>query len=316
MVSVFSGVKSEGTDAFGSVVKFSVVTVLTLAVLFPSSFCAAADSRMTVPESGGSRAALIGHNTTPLATSLPKGTLTVGNYAAGVALTDTVFLATSPWIWSSYNTANLHLRVTTPYKNRTRYGLFLSYFDSFDNTAFLQKGNFVSPESSFFEASPAQTSRYQWESGSTHFLASYDFTAQVTTHLNLHYAYFWNDDFPYSIRMDPGKDTIRDQVDLTSMTQIRIPDTNVQWLVELGVLGLNYELPYLQLGSSFSYLDKSWLIQMGASFSIPMRQAFQRSGWELGRYDDRLHYTANGEAYIERYLQSAIHPEVQVQFFF
>lgn len=259
---------------------------------------------------------LIGHNTTPLAASLPAGTWTVGNYAAGVAVSDSVFVATSPWIWSSYNTANAHLRFTTPFRERQRHGVFLSYFESLPSGPLLEKGNFVSPKNSFFSASPAQTIRYQWQSGSVHLISSYDLTSDIAVNFNLHYAYFWNDDFPYSIRMDPGDDAIRDQVDFTTLTQIRIPHTQLQWLIELGLLGLNYQMPYLQIGTSLSHLSGNWLFQMGASFSVPMNEVTKKSGWQWGRYDDRLHHTKNGDAYIERYLQTALHPEVQIQYFF
>ncbi len=271
------------------------------------------------PSSSRSRARsiVVGHNVTPSAATPKKGTWTVGNYAMGAGITDSVFLATSPWIWSSYNTANIHLKLSTPVSRKVRVGFFGSYFQSYDSGPFLVSqptGLHASTQST--KRVVSDTNRYQWQSASAHLISSVEASDAITVNFNAHYAYFWNDDFPYSIRMDPGRDSLRGQVDVSTLTEFKIPDTEMSWLFELGALGLNYAAPYLQIGSSLVYKDQSWLVQFGASYSVAFNEARYQTGWAPGRYDSRTHTTSDGQAYRQRYLQTALHPEVQVQYFF
>lgn len=263
------------------------------------------------------RSVVVGHNVTPSALTPKKGVWTVGNYAVGVGITDNIFLATSPWVWTSYNTANIHLKFSAPVSRKARVGFFASYFESFDSTQFLVKqptGLHASTLSSKSEV--ADTNRYQWQSASAHLLSSVEASDSITVNFNAHYAYFWNDDFPYSIRMDPGRDSLRGQVDLSTLTEVKVADSEMSWLFELGALGVNYAAPYLQVGSSLVYKDQSWLVQFGASYTVAFNEARYQTGWSPGRYDSRTHYTADGQAYRQRYLQTALHPEVQLQYFF
>lgn len=264
-----------------------------------------------------SRSIVVGHNVTPTASSPKKGVWTVGNYALGVGITDSIFLATSPWVWTSYNTANIHLKVSAPVNRKVRVGVFASYFESYDSAEFLVKQPTGLHASTFSSTSKiSDTNRYQWQSASAHLVSSIEASDSVTVNFNAHYAYFWNDDFPYSIRMDPGRDSLRGQVDLSTLTEVKMSDSELSWLFELGALGVNYAAPYLQLGGSLVYKDESWLVQFGASYSVAFNEAGYQSGWMPGRYDSRTHYTNDGQAYRQRYLQTALHPEVQLQYFF
>jgi hypothetical protein len=289
------------------------------------------------------KAILIGHNVTPT-TDIPlKKSWTVGTYALGVSVTENLFLATSPWIWVSYNTANFHLKYSRAITPSFRVALFGSYFESFNSTPFITEagGNpigdvptgtplpggrgrrrVLSPQSDIHAQAVVstyteQTNRYQWKSASLHMLASYELGERVTVYGNIHYGYFWNDDFPYSIRMDPGHDSIRGQVDMTTLTQVKLGATDFHVLGELGALGVNYLQPYLQIGASLAYLSESWLVQLGASATMPFSEAFTTTGWMPGRYDGRQHESqSENRTYYYRYLQTALHPEVQLQYYF
>lgn len=263
-----------------------------------------------------SRSVVVGHNVTPSTITPKKGTWTVGNYVLGVGLSDSVFLATSPWIWTSYNTANIHLKVATPVSKKVRVGFFGSYFESYESAPFLIQQPSGLHASTLSKSKVSDTNRYQWQSASAHLISGIDISDSITFNFNAHYAYFWNDDFPYSIRMDPGRDSLRGQVDVSTLTEVKLPDSELSWLFELGALGLNYAAPFLQIGSSLVYKDQSWLVQFGASYSVAFKEARYQSGWVPGRYDSRTHYTADGQAYRMRYLQTALHPEVQLQYFF
>lgn len=277
------------------------------------------------------KAIFIGHNVTPTTETLSQGAGTVGNYALAYGITDTLFIATSPWIWASYNTANVHLKWAGNVSEASRLGLFLSYFESFESQPFLKSAGTINgggtrpgrPGGGGPAGGGGGTSttiytaqeRYQWQSASAHGLYSYETANHTHYYFNFHYAYFWNDDFPYSIRMDPGTDTIRHQIDFTMLTQVPLND---EWniLFEFGGLGLNYLYPYMQMGASIAYKNASWLFQLGASYTGQFAELNKSTAWEIGRYDTRTHTTESGQEYYFRYLQTAVHPEIQIQYFF
>jgi hypothetical protein len=279
------------------------------------------------------KAILIGHNVTPTTETVKAGVFTLGNYAVGVGLTDHWFIATSPWIWVSYNTANAHIKWSTEINKNSKFALFGSYFHSYASSPLVQEigGSKVGtrpggPPPTIGGVGPHATAatviygglnRYQWESASIHILYSYDFLWWWTSYFNLHYGYFWNDDFAYSIRMDPGKDSLRGQVDLTTLHTIKLSDSGFHFNLEAGLLGANYNYPYLQLGTSLAFISRLWLIQAGASATMQVDESGLATGWEPGRYDSRTHISASKhKLYYYRYLQTAVHPEIQLQFFF
>jgi hypothetical protein len=275
----------------------------------------------------GNKSLIVGHNVTPTTETLKRGVVTAGNYAVAVGLTDSLFIATSPWIWSSYNTANVHLKWGKAIDRGTRVGLFGSYFQSYNSAPLTSEWNANRTSTTvgnrFGRTTEVTTkyydslNRYQWESSSIHALISHDVHPSATVYMNLHYGYFWNDDYAYSIRMDPGNDAIRDQIDVTSLTVIDVGSDGAKLLLETGVLGLNYVDPYLQIGASLAFTSDSWLVQFGASATMQFQEAGYASGWSPGRHDTRLHYSQTaGKYYTGRYLQTAVHPEVQLQYFF
>lgn len=264
---------------------------------------------------------------TPSTETLAQNQWTVGTFAIARGLTDRLFIATSPWIWISYNTANLHAKWIPVEEGAFRAGLFVSYFESFDAKPL---DNGISGATTrcrppfVCDATPPPGAtvinfgrpRYQWKNISTHILASFAWTRDITTYSSLKLSYFWNDDLPYSIRMDPGSDAIRGQIDGTTLTKLRLAK-DFQAGIEVGVLGANYIEPYLHLGGSISYLNSNWLLQVGASYTIQFSEIGDKSGWTPGRFDERSHVSqSEGDFYYFRYLQTALHPEVQVQYYF
>jgi hypothetical protein len=288
-----------------------------------------------VPKEDVQKAFFIGHNMTPTTETLKPGVATFGDYAAGVGLSDSLFVATSPWIWVSYNTANLHFKWTRPLDPQSRYGFFLSYFESYASAPLVEDlggstntgrpGNGAPPPHHASINPLAVTAntptfrimdRYQWKSTSLHGLYSHKYDFGATTYYSLKFSYFWNDDAPYSIRMDPGSDGIRGQVDLTTLTKFPFWES-FSANIEFGGLGLNYIYPYAHGGLSLAYMSKSWLVDLGASYTVQFRELGQSTAWAPGRYDGRAHTSAiDGETFYFKYLQTALHPEVQFQYFF
>jgi hypothetical protein len=269
----------------------------------------------------------IGHNLTQ-STNVPEAHgWTAGNYAAGYALTENLFIATSPWIWVSYNTYNIHLKWSQPLSPSSTIGFFASYFDSYNSTNLANNSNSRSintPGAPFSAASTptghtvsSSLNRYQWTSYSLHALYSYEYDNNLSQYFNLKYSYFINDDMPYSLRMDPGDDNISDQWDASTLLKVPLGRSHLSWAFELGAIGLNYLSTFAHFGTSISYLNQDWLVQVGASYTAPFSELGKDSALEIGRYDNREHYSKSAnEYYTERYLQVAVHPEVQVQYSF
>ncbi len=275
------------------------------------------------------RVLFIGHNMTPTTEAPSGGEWTLGTYALGAELGKGWFLATSPWIWASYNSANVHLKYANQVSSRDRVGFFFSYFESFESEPLAT--NFAGssplcPPGRNCRRPPGQAAetttvvyglnRYQWQSASSHLLYSHEFDSGLKFYGNTKYTHYWNDDLPYSLRMDPGADSIRNQIDVTTLISDSFGKSPFHWAVEVGALGLNYIYPYFHGGLSLSYRSSSWLIQAGASYTAQFQELSQRSAWVPGRFDTRIHRSQSGQNYYFRYLQTALHPEVQLQFSF
>jgi hypothetical protein len=262
----------------------------------------------------------IGHNLTT-STETPKKSLwTVGNYALGYAVTDDIMLATSPWILTSYNSHNYHLKWTKSISSTERIGVFLSYFESINTTAFMtvRKGapqvldSGTSVQQDYFKLN-----RYQWKSVSTNFLYGVQQANSESLFLNFKYSYYINDDYPFSLRMDPGDEKRRGQIDISSLIKWDEPKENFSWAFEMGVLGLNYVSPFLHTGASIMFYDENWSMQIGASFTAMFNELLSARAYQVGRLDDRAHYSSTENQYYSyRYYQSAVHPEIQIQYSF
>lgn len=261
----------------------------------------------------------IGHNLTPSTEVLRSGAFTVGNYAAGYGVTENLLLATSPWIWTTYNTTNLHLKYSQILSPKSTAGMQLSYFDSFGSSDLVDP-SYSSRPGAFALPTAAEvaigTNRYQWTNYAASGLYSYRYDNGTTQYLNLKYSYFINDDRPYSLRMDPGDDAIRDQIDVSTLVKIPV-EAGASISLEGGILGMNFVEPYAHLGASVGFQKKGWLVQVGASYTVPVSLLGTADGMDIGRMDNRVHYSEIAKRYYtERYLQIAVHPEIQVQYSF
>lgn len=271
-------------------------------------------------------ALFIGHNLTPSTDVAGKYKVTLGNYAAGFGLTENLFVATSPWILYSYNTTNIHLKYSHVISPKSTVGVFASYFDSYNSESLMGQAPYGSgPGNAPFAVGDGLptgasitpgTNRYQWTSYSVHGLYSYRYDSGNTQYFNLKYSYFVNDEMPYSLRMDPGDDSIRDQIDVSTLLKMPVED-DVSVALEGGLLGANYKSPFAHIGASFVFQQPQWLVQVGASYTAPLNEIGRPSAFEVGRMDQRVHYSQIADQYYtERYLQVAVHPEIQIQFNF
>lgn len=282
-----------------------------------------------------SKAVFLGHNTSPSSYSLGKGQVTVGNFGIAMGITEQITVATSPWLWASYEAANVHLKWTRATQDDSRVGILVSYFETFGEKSFLKcagdwEGYLCPNQSSeivqerrqanplgyqLMEAIAAVPTRYQFQAVATHLLYAID-SGRQTYHFNLKFSYFFNDDRPYSIRIDPGSDEIKGQVDATVLLEHRTNE-NLRFNFESGILGLNAFVPSGHIGASAAWNSGLWLVQFGASATWMLPNTGSRMFEYLGSSEVRIHTAKDGQHYFgSRYHQTSIHPEVQIQYFF
>lgn len=240
----------------------------------------------------------IGHNATPTTYALPAHTITIGNYGVGYSPSDTTLIATSPWIWTSYNTANIVGKWAKPVSDRWRIGAFAAYFRSVEDRPLIKDG---------------ALQRYQFETAALQALASYQWHRTIV-HAGLKYSYFINDDRPYSLRMDPGDESIRDQLDLTMLVEQKISE-KMRLNFEFGILALTALRPYGHVGISWCVLLDSWLLQLGASYTAQWASVGTDQFWTPGTGNNRWKSNSDGQLYTG-YMVTALHPEIQIQYFF
>lgn len=312
---------------------------LTTAVFAISGLAQAsisAESRAPIEDlSQKSQSVFFGHNVSPSSYSLSTGQIAVGNFGIAAGINDRLTIATSPWLWSSYEAANVHLKWINRRPNGSRVGAMVSYFETFGDRPFLKcvgdwEGYQCPNQPSetvelrrqtnpsgyrFMESISALPNRYQFQAVATHLLFGID-NGHQTYHFNLKFSYFFNDDRAYSIRIDPGNDEIRSQVDATLLVEHRFTQA-FRFNFEAGFLGINAIVPSGHLGISTAWMAGAWLAQFGASATWKLPNTGPGMIENIGVSDVGFHTAKDGQYYYGgRYYESSIHPELQIQFFF
>jgi hypothetical protein len=225
-----------------------------------------------------------GHNLTPTSYVLPKNHFTVGAYAIAYGITDRLQVSTSPWIDLLYNMPALNVKY------------------AFDGNEIFQQ---ITVDGNLFKTFKFGENKNTQESFMGRVIGSHRFSENYTLHTVGGYQYFWNDERPFSLRLKPGNSD-RFTLSLSTLHEFRLID-HLGFFFEAGLLGLNYNKPYLHLGvSSFVYWD--WgLIQLGISQSS-----------SLGKMPDEKYpgLDQNAHGTIFSGVDTVIHPEIQIQFYF
>lgn len=277
----------------------------------------------------------LGHNVSPSSYTLRARQIAAGNFGIAAGITDQITIATSPWLWLSYEAANVHLKWIEDLSNGSRVGALVSYFETFGDSPFLRCAGdwegWMCPNESpdiiqlrrqsnplgyqYVEAISALPDRYQFQTVAAHVLYGMD-SGRQSYHFNFKFSYFFNDDRAYSIRVDPGTDQIRGQFDTTVLIEHRI-NSNVRVNFETGFMGLNAIVPFGHFGLSVTWVKGFWLTQLGASATWKLPDTGNSILETVGRTDSRLHTARDGQSYYGgRYLESSVHPELQIQYFF
>lgn len=95
------------------------------------------------------------------------------------------------------------------------------------------------------------------------------------------------------------------------MLQVFNVHENLALLIELGVLGLNHEVPFNHYGASVNIRAMNWMFQLGFSASRS-RKAIDH---EIDD-DGRMYWSGTSEGLTQRNNVVIVHPEIQIQYVF
>lgn len=231
---------------------------------------------------------ILGHNLTPTTAVLNAGDSMLGTYAAGYGLTDKLTIATSPWLDISYNMPNVGLKYALP--------------SGSDHTSFVI-------ESLYFKTYPYGEKLFEQESYFLRLTYGLEFFGVWNPYLSVGYQYFVNDKRAYSLRAIPQQDDPRTAS--VSLLQIFNVHGNLAFLIELGVLGLNYPVPFNHYGASMNVRVMNWMLQFGFSASRS-REAID---YEIDG-DSRMYWSGTSKGRTQHDIVRIIHPEIQVEYIF
>jgi len=218
---------------------------------------------------------LWGHVVTGTADTLPHELSAVGSLFIGHGINPSLTVLTIPQIFFIYNMVSAG----------TRLG---HHFTEFYST---------SADLIYMKSVPAFGGTYKQEN--FYFRSNHTFKINnaYRIHATFGVQYFLVDDITYSLRLNPSVYNPTN-FSLTHMHEVWL-DENTGINIELGLIGINYNTPYLQAGTSFFLYDESdFSINLGASIS-----------YALGK-------TQNYKIYHSREHDYVIHPEIQFQYYF
>ncbi len=227
----------------------------------------------------------VGHSLTQTSYTLPEGKWMLGTFALGYGLTDDVTLGTSPWLLTLYNMPNVVLRMKKALSTSTAIGAHLGYMKTQE---YLQ--NF-----------------YKMEASYGNLILSHVFSKNLRTHIQLNAMYFKDDERPFSIRVENPTTPL--QISLSAVNEIiAYKKASVEYGLglEVGVLGMNEELPYYHGGLSFYRKVKDLFIQVGVSVSATTNVS-----------TSDFQYVAQGNLPEgDEFREIMTHPEIQLQYYF
>lgn len=237
------------------------------------------------------QAQLLGHNLSPTTYTLRKGELSVGTYAAIYGVSDNLTLGASPWMYFDYNMYTAVMRYGKQVNEKSRIGGQLIYFKTDRESFHISNG-------------------YQMEAYSGNLTYSKFLNSRFTLHFNLNHMYFRDETLPFSLRREPFNDEPY-QTTITMLSEIKATE-DWGFLVESGILGLNYKYPQLIFGISSHLKFDNYLIQFGFNMTSTPEALFRGP-----RYDAN---NENGGRLSKNELEGqndfSVHPEIQLQYTF
>lgn len=257
-----------------------------LFIIFVLFFKFALVSAKVNSNSTNSKSIFFGHLLTPTSELPKKDVLTLGTHIMGYSLNDNLLLGSSSFLLIFYNSPNLYLKYGDDFNKKHKWAIQFNYLKSSD--AYI-----LGPK------------KYAMEANMLWGVWSYEVTDFYTLHTSVNYMYFFNEGNPHSLRREPFKDQ-PSQFSLSTLHDIKV-SKNFGLASEIGILGINYEIPNLHGGFTVRYVDTNILIQIGLSYDLHLpgisfdREAYQATNPTLG--------ISNRKEFI-------LHPEIALQYFF
>lgn len=227
----------------------------------------------------------VGHSLTQTTYTLNEGQMMAGTFAMAFGVTDSITLATSPWLLGLYNMPNVIVRTK---------------LDLMKDLALGVQGGYMRTE-------PYLQDQYKMEASYFNALVSKKWSRNFTTHLQLNVMNFSDDERPFSLRVENPTTPL--QISVSALSEISIFKKYKDEFglgLEVGRIGINEILPYNHVGLSLFRKVGSLLIQGGVSISATPNVVLN----DL-TYIGRSNLPAGPE-----FKKIVTHPEVQLQWFF
>ena len=227
----------------------------------------------------------LGHSLSQTSYTLNQGQAMTGTFAMAYGITNSITLATSPWLLGFYDMPNIIIRAKIDLKKILTLGLQGGHM----KTVKIYRNKFKM-EASYFNA-----------------IISKKWSRFFTSHLQLNVMNFFEDEKPFSIRV--AKPTTPLQFSASILNEISLFQRYKNEFgvgVELGRIGLNEPLPYNHFGFSLFRKFNRILIQGGVSISATPNTNFND-------------FTFIGQSYLpttSEFKKIVTHPEIQIQWFF
>ena len=238
------------------------------------------------PSSFTSSNFFVGHSLTQTSYTLEQGHAMVGTFAMAYGVTDSLTIATSPWLLGLYNMPNVIVRTKLDLSKDLALGIQGGYMRT---EPYLQ--NFYKMEASYFNG-----------------LISKRWNRNFTSHFQLNVMNFLDDERPFSIRVP--KPTVPIQVSASVLGEVSVfkkYKDEFGFGFEIGRIGVNEVLPYNHAGISLFRKIDNIFIQLGVSVSATPNVSVNDFA-SLGQ--SSLPDSDSG------FKKIATHPEVQLQWFF
>lgn len=232
------------------------------------------------------KSVFLGHLLTPTTYLPKKKTVTVGTHVIAYSFTDELMVGTSSFLLFFYNSPNVYVKYGRQFSKKQKWAVQLNYLKSDIDLDFFN-------------------TEYYMEAAMGWFSWSYDITSFYTFNASVSYMYFLNEGKPHSLRREPFNDQPF-QFSLTTLHDIRV-SKRFGLASELGVLGINYEIPNLHGAVSFRYIRKNYFIQIGVSFDAHVLN---------GGFNKRSYIINNPTLDASHTDDFVIHPEAAFHYFF
>ena len=167
----------------------------------------------------------------------------------------------------------------------------------------------VSLEGLYFKTYPYGDRLFEQESYFLRLTYGFEYFNLWNVYFSGGYQYFFNDKRAYSLRAVTQSDDPRTLS--ISMLQVWNFHRQAAILIELGILGMNYAVPFQHYGASINLRFDKWMIQLGFS------QGVSRSAIDYEIDDDgRMYWSGTSKGYLQHQVVSITHPELQIQYLF